>query len=1596
VAVVRVSVPLYDPALRPQTSGEYAFFRQVNTPLTHIADGGQMLYKPQRVPPDPVTGIALLTIPRSDGFNPPAEWGIGASNLLGAEYVGTLPNTITDNTILTIEDLVQSFGWQITQAVPPVATAPGLDAVRWATPIAWDAATTYFPGQGVFYSNSSWRALLENINSPPSLENPNWAPIALSSLAFGVYDANNYATFAEAVAAVTALLSGTPGVLSVSAPMTVTDSMVVPPNIALAFTGSGKLTITDTSTATTLVSGWSHTTVGTVTLPANTIPVSTVNTLTLNSVAGITIGDVAVLTYADPATTAVSQVAMTITGIAGAVVTFSFPISQGGAGTALVIPAGSTLAQGYAGSTAQNTVASVLKLASIPLSMQVDDDVLIGDNAIRMVRDKTTNELYTPDTGERSSITAIDRNAGTITILPGCRFPHVNESVTTHRQVTISGPFIAPVTSHIFDASANGENGFGKLIFPFNSTEKLWAEWFGAVGDATASGGGTDSTAAINAMIMAVPANGGIDQCFNGAAYRISAPLEIHNSSKFNYRNSMRFFGRGVQLDIIPQGPTTFFWTGNGTDPMWRVWSRNNQWHGCWFQPTTATVCNMFFDVDRAGNADTCSSNAWESCTFGVIKGILAQKHLTGIRIGFRNSNNCDFMRWNNCTFIDAQPDDINNPTQGTGCGVYVPNTTAQAAAHQYTNCDFRGQSQYDAFPVYQSMLYGMYYVSGQPVTTQCHYYYCRTEMYVGACTMDITINGGDSENCQQMLYNGSGASCPTTIIGRRFACNFMLTDPVAGMECVSITSGPLLLQGCIFNPGSPTGVNPNFKIHCTGSATAISCLFPNYNPFDLSVPVNATLWTCRVKSGVTDKDIPYQFLQGTNQSPTGSSNDGTAWFNAPLGVAPMGTFQLTPPGPTTVFQTFPPFMRVSKSGAAGGPNVGFHWYTLTRILKTGVEMPTGYAVHYIQQTQLNVNVVMPPAVNSTDVGWGIYRAVGTDTTTVPAPSAFRKAGTLAATGSKFATGGFTTGPTAAGSGTGFAAATAYNFRWDAANSVGSSPPGAISALTPGSPTNVAVGVLISNVTITSVGIYASTDAAPKLVGSIPVLFTPGTGWAVNGAVPAGLTVTSFVTSSGTFGTLNVTISAVGTGGTGATVNTTQGGMGAGGAGHYFIDAVDNTTLAAKPQYAGYLVPQPSTAPTAALAGVPGTMALGSHVFAISNIDGSGNESFAGPVSNAATITTSFNAQIDVTVPSGSGLTHHIYGTTAGTITPLYRVTGSPVADGAVVRVNTTDGAMPNGAQAIQALPAANYHYLLSAVDADGGETTVFSTSDDDIAPLNLPGRPSMTIPAFVPGAQTFNLYRATYAVGADAVHPASTNYVKIDALPALTTSTTSPLQVYSDSVLAANATSTNPPLTNTTAPPMFDVRGKARYAGDLTAESSFIMKGAATPPLSAAGTARWYYNAANQQLMLSQNGGAYFQFVPITPTDVVVGGELILSDATAPTVDTANSTGAGTPANGATWTFDSQANKMGGIITIVAGSDHSVNFALARVQLSGHSKRPRSVDLSWGGTGLHGIAGTLSYRNLSFSGGVVSFDIFSSTTLTTGNTYDINFEIHL
>jgi hypothetical protein len=755
-------------------------------------------------------------------------------------------------------------------------------------------------------------------------------------------------------------------------------------------------------------------------------------------------------------------------------------VTTNAAGVAITRPfaSGTTVKRGYQSGIASMVVSTVAGLGA-------GDELLISKNGQTVYSAAMDSQVsyqgglyaqgmtpvYSPDSGDLLFVAAVTGTTVTLSGVTGN--PHAfGDPVTSHRVLQINGAVKAEPTQQVFVALRDGTSG--RVVFNQSATYMMpyvWAEWFGAKGDAVASPGKTwvrgkdatdlrpanetDSTAAIQAAIMAIPPNGGVDIRFAGNTYAISRTIELRHSAEWGNRNSMRMYGNAAQNDALDQGPTTWLWVGNATDPMLRLHTRNCRIEGIWFMAggtdsahnaDTAALdpgnpgyapngytCAAAVDIDRANQTVTCTTNSFGNCTFGNVYRTPFVQHLqTGVRIGLRNQSNCDFMRFENCSFYNLFPSGaqaeaagvLSKGFDGSGVGVYCPNLTYQAARHMYSNCDWHGALSSPSYYGWLTTQYGIYYATGAVTIYEGHCYACKVSYLVGDSLMQNTVIGGDNENCLCLWKQTGGSNTPVTIYAHRFASGAITSPTAVGWEAISVNKQILTIDGSTFKSGAQltaAGVdltNQNFKIVARGTIHIRNCALPNYMPLDLSQTVEATFENVSVKtSSGGDTILNRQFLSG-NLASTGGREMGT-WMNSGLTIgANGGTKLLTSPAPMNWYG----FALRASAGTGGSMARGWYYYTQCRVISqrvdTGpggppaagakgagvqiqnIEVPTGTLVPVFQPNAGGSMVLLPQSAVPGDIGMTVYRATnnadgtpfaGDDGNTVPPLANFKR-----------------------------------------------------------------------------------------------------------------------------------------------------------------------------------------------------------------------------------------------------------------------------------------------------------------------------------------------------------------------------------------------------------------------------------------------------------------------------------------------------------------------------------------------------------------------------------------------------------------------------
>lgn len=804
------------------------------------------------------------------------------------------------------------------------------------------------------------------------------------------YASTGSGKFANAIAALAA--AGENATLVVSDAHTVSSSMSVPANVTLRFTGKGAVTVADTPSTATLVSAW-NTTLSSAVLGTTAAPVAVIPVV---STAGMTAGDTVVFFSVDGngATSLLTGTILTIDSGIQFTLTTATAVKQ-------TIASGSVLRHGY------KALVNQLKVSTVA-GLQVGDDFIVPDNG-QTIYSSVIGGTYTPDTGEILHISAIDATNKVLTFSTNAQHPHTNETCTGMRKLMIYGAVDAPPTRRCFVADMDGTSG--RVKFDANSGPDVWVEWFGAKGDATVAPTalGTDSTKAIQAAIMSVPQHGGIDVRHAGAAYRITDSIKVHQSSKYDLRDSMRIFGRSPQNDQLTQGPTTWIWSGAPTlwKSMLELWTRNTHIEGIWFNvagsATTPYTLSAAISIDRANASVTCTANSTKDCFFGEPTNWKNQIMHVGILEGQFNANNSDFFEHRNDVFHKMQKDALG--TVGTGSAVYVPNTTDQHKRHQYYNCDFRGSlTGGQTYYGWNATETALYYASGSYTCIECHFYSIKRIGYYNGGSNNLIFQSCDSEDCLQFLDSDSTSAGSLTIIASRFSTNAITGNAPAGWELFNLKAQNLTVIGSVFNPGTERSFNDAPKVICGGTFFHQGCQWPNPEIADMGSSHTITELPGRATAGGENNGSPAgtvgaltrnarrRFLQGNYLDGT-IANDGGVWFGAPLAAAVGGgAYKLTPPGVVRVMNLpVKATVIATPSGGTSVPAGAFLWYGMTRITASGTERPTG-TVMPVQAGAASQVVLNPPAAyEATDTGFNIYRAVGTDLTTVPAATAFHR-----------------------------------------------------------------------------------------------------------------------------------------------------------------------------------------------------------------------------------------------------------------------------------------------------------------------------------------------------------------------------------------------------------------------------------------------------------------------------------------------------------------------------------------------------------------------------------------------------------------------------
>jgi hypothetical protein len=204
-----------------------------------------------------------------------------------------------------------------------------------------------------------------------------------------------------------------------------------------------------------------------------------------------------------------------------------------------------------------------------------------------------TSNLTADITAAGSTVTTLLINSN-ITLAQNLTVPsNVTLRFESQGQVSVSATFTLTIAGPIQAAPQQIFAGAGLVALTGDKQDQAWVEWWGAAGDANGtSGQGTDSTAAINAALTALPRGGKVALRFAGSGYRISSTIQITNTTTYGYKSNQQVLGKGSQRRSEVTKSTWLYWDGNSTDPMIGLYSRESLVQGFGMQPNPKTTCS--------------------------------------------------------------------------------------------------------------------------------------------------------------------------------------------------------------------------------------------------------------------------------------------------------------------------------------------------------------------------------------------------------------------------------------------------------------------------------------------------------------------------------------------------------------------------------------------------------------------------------------------------------------------------------------------------------------------------------------------------------------------------------------------------------------------------------------------------------------------------------------------------------------------------------------------------------------------------------------------------------------------------------------------
>ncbi|MGB6161489.1 MAG: glycosyl hydrolase family 28-related protein [Pseudonocardiaceae bacterium] len=277
---------------------------------------------------------------------------------------------------------------------------------------------------------------------------------------------------------------------------------------------------------------------------------------------------------------------------------------------------------------------------------------------------------------------------------------------------------------------------------------------------------------------------------FPPGIYRIIRPLSIRASSDpavdRRQQYGIKLIGSSAMASATSPTSAVLMWDPDSaaTDqPMLQLWSRECIIDGLQFRVQAGKSCcaAIQWTQDPAPGALACTRVNLRNCRIYNDPGSGTFKYgiTVGDDVGRGFPFNMDFLY---CDDVSFGPGVIDS------C-VYVPNTTGQAKAHNFSRCTF------------DTAKYGLNYESGSFTTDQCNF----TGLSEGCLrlvrsTDFIAVRDSDSEECKRLIVaeGSQAAGWPVLIDGGRFASD--IADEYVNWRW----PGPLTFRGVLFEPYNP------------------------------------------------------------------------------------------------------------------------------------------------------------------------------------------------------------------------------------------------------------------------------------------------------------------------------------------------------------------------------------------------------------------------------------------------------------------------------------------------------------------------------------------------------------------------------------------------------------------------------------------------------------------------------------------------------------------------------------------------------------------------------------------------------------------------